>query len=94
MTEPTRADIYREQYAHFRSMNEILYQIPPIFTAVIGGRWFFAVSFAEKDKWISSAIFFFTALVSVGFVNVMSRFRMAFSAYIRNLNKTRRRSKG
>jgi hypothetical protein len=29
MTEITRAEIYKEQYAHFRSMNDILYKIPP-----------------------------------------------------------------
>jgi hypothetical protein len=27
-------EIYKEQYAHFRGMNDILYKIPPLFTAV------------------------------------------------------------
>ncbi len=87
MSEISRSDIYREQYAHFRSMNDILYKIPPLFTAVLGGLWYFAVINLEKDKWISCAIFAFAAVASVCFVNVMQRFRMAFSSYIDNLNQ-------
>lgn len=87
MTEITRAEIYKEQYAHFRSMNDILYKIPPLFTAILGGLWYFAVLNLEKDKWISCAIFVFAAIASVSFVNVMQRFRMAFNSYIDNLNK-------
>ena len=48
MTEITRADIYKEQYAHFRSMNDILYKIPPLFTAIMGGLWYFAVQNLDK----------------------------------------------
>lgn len=87
MTEITRAEIYKEQYAHFRSMNDILYKIPPLFTAILGGLWYFAVLNLEKDKWISSTIFTFAAVASVCFVNVMQRFRMAFNSYIDNLNQ-------
>jgi hypothetical protein len=32
-------EIYKEQYAHFRAMNDILYKIPPLFTVVIGSLW-------------------------------------------------------
>jgi hypothetical protein len=87
MTEITQAEIYKEQYAHFRSMNDILYKIPPLFTAILGGLWYFAVLNIEKDKWISCTIFVFAAIASVCFVNVMQRFRMAFNSYIDNLNK-------
>lgn len=87
MTEITRADIYREQYAHFRSMNDILYKIPPLFTAVLGGLWYFAVLNLQTDKWISCAVFAFAAIASICFVNVMQRFRMAFNSYLDNLNQ-------
>jgi hypothetical protein len=87
MGEITRADIYREQYAHFRSMNDILYKIPPLFTAILGGLWYFAVINLGKDKWVSCAIFAFAAIGSVCFVNVMQRFRVAFNSYIDNLNQ-------
>jgi hypothetical protein len=85
MTEISKADIYKEQYAHFRSMNDILYKIPPIFTAVIGGLWYFAVQNLDK-KVVAGGVFAFAAIASVCFVNVMQRFRLAFNAYITNLN--------
>lgn len=87
MSEITTAERYKEQYAHFRSMNDILYKIPPIFTAILGGLWYFAVSNIDKYKWVACAVFLFCAIASVCFVNIMQRFRMAFNAYIDNLNK-------
>lgn len=87
MAEITNVERYKEQYAHFRSMNDILYKIPPIFTAIIGGLWYFAVLNLDKYKWLACAVFLFCAIASVCFVNIMQRFRMAFNAYIDNLNK-------
>lgn len=80
-------EVYKEQYAHFRAMNDILYKIPPLFTAVIGALWYFAVQNLEKDKAISGAVFLFAAVASLCFVIVMERFRVAFVAYIDNLNR-------
>ena len=80
-------EIYKEQYAHFRGMNDILYKIPPLFTVVIGGLWVFAVQNLATDKWIARLVFAFAAIASVCFVNVMQRFRLAFNGYIANLNK-------
>jgi hypothetical protein len=82
----TISEIYKEQYAHFRAMNDILYKIPPLFTAVLGGLWYFAVQSLEKDRLVSGAVFAFSAVASVCFVNIMARFREAFNAYISNLN--------
>ncbi len=87
MSEISSVDRYKEQYAHFRSMNDILYKIPPIFTAIIGGLWYFAVSNLDKYKWVACAVFLFCTITSVCFVNVMQRFRMAFNAYLDNINK-------
>lgn len=80
-------EIYKEQYAHFRGMNDTLYKIPPLFTAVIGGLWYFAVSNIDTKRAIASAVFAFTAVACVLFVNVMSRFRQAFNGYLNNLNQ-------
>jgi hypothetical protein len=80
-------DIYKEQYAHFRSMNEILYKIPPLFSVAIGGLWYFAASQLKTDRVIAVAIFFFAAVVSVASVFIIGRFSMAFGLYISNLNK-------
>jgi hypothetical protein len=80
-------EIYKEQYAHFRGMNDTLYKIPPVFTAVIGGLWYFAVQNIADKPGIARAVFVFTAIAALCFVNVMSRFRQAFNGYIDNLNK-------
>jgi hypothetical protein len=67
-------------------MNDILYKIPPIFTAILGGLWFFAMTIVDKDKLVACAVFGFALIASVCFINVMQRFRAAFNAYIDNLN--------
>lgn len=80
-------DIYKEQYAHFRAMNDILYKIPPLFSVAIGGLWYFAASQLKTDRVIAVGIFFFAAVVSVASVFIIGRFSKAFSLYITNLNK-------
>jgi hypothetical protein len=82
----TPNEIYKEQYAHFRGMNDTLYKIPPLFTAVIGGLWYFAVSNTDSKRAVASAVFAFTAVTCICFVNVMARFRQAFNGYLDNLN--------
>lgn len=87
MPDISDLDRYKEQYAHFRSMNDILYKIPPLFTAIIGGLWYFASQhLGKEDKWIACGVFAFSAIASICFINVMQRFNLAFSAYIDNLN--------
>lgn len=80
-------EIYKEQYAHFRAMNDILYKIPPLFSVAIGGLWYFAASQLKTDRVIAVGIFLFAAVVSVASVFIMGRFSQAFSLYITNLNK-------
>ncbi|RWG16763.1 MAG: hypothetical protein EOQ55_20490 [Mesorhizobium sp.] len=81
------ADIYREQYAHFRSMNDILYKIPPLFTVALGGLWYFAVSQLKSDPVVAAVIFLFCVIMSIAFINIMGRFGRAFNGYLNNLNK-------
>ncbi|RWH61340.1 MAG: hypothetical protein EOQ83_21615 [Mesorhizobium sp.] len=85
--EITKKDIYREQYAHVRSMNDILYKVAPLFSVAIGGLWYFAASQMRADKVIASGLFAFAALLAVCGVNVMERFGTAFNAYLDNLNE-------
>src|ERR1700732_3527930 len=80
-------DIYREQYAHFRAMNDTLYKIPPIMTTIIGGLWYFAASYICKDKTVSAVVFLFSGSTCICFIVMLLRFRRAFSGYINNLNK-------
>ncbi|MBY3068283.1 hypothetical protein HFO74_33580 [Rhizobium laguerreae] len=81
------SDIYREQYAHFRSMNDILYKIPPLFTVALGGLWYFAASQLKTDRVVAAGIFFFCVILSIAFINIMGRFGRAFNGYLDNLNK-------
>jgi len=68
-------------------MNDILYKLPPLFSTIIGALWFFAVSCMDKDRVISMFVFLFAAACCVCFCIIMRRFRLAFNAYIDNINK-------
>jgi len=80
-------DIYQQQYAHFGRMNETLYKMPPIFSAIIGGLWYFAAGQIKIDRIISASVFVFAGVACVCFIVALQRFGLAFSAYIDNLNK-------
>lgn len=79
-------EIYRQQYAHFGRMNGHLYRLPILFSTLIGGLWFFGFK-AIENSLFALLVFFFTFLLSIIFILMMHRFRLAFSGYITNLNK-------
>jgi hypothetical protein len=83
----TAKDIYEQQYAHFRGMNDILYKMPPIFSTILGGLWYFAASYVGKDKVIACGVFAFAAIASACFVVALQRFNLAFTGYLNNLNR-------
>lgn len=87
MTEISIVDKYQQQYAHFGRMNDILYKLPPLFSTIIGALWFFAVNYMEEKKLISVGVFLFAAACCLCFWLVMHRFRLAFNAYMDNINK-------
>ena len=87
MSEITIVDKYQQQYAHFGRMNDILYKLPPIFSIIIGGLWFFAVNYTDEEKFISMCVFLFAAACCLCFYIIMRRFRLAFNAYIDNINR-------
>jgi hypothetical protein len=86
-SSPSVQEIYREQYAHFRSMNETLYRLPPLFTVVIGGLWYFATTQRQHDQLTAVSVFLFAAVVCLSAVLIMQRFGIAFNSYIDNLNR-------
>ncbi len=81
------SEIYKEQYAHFRSLNDILYKIPPLFSVAIGGVWYFAATQLRSEKILSIGLFFFAFVLCVCGVNIFYRFGKAINKYIDNLNK-------
>jgi hypothetical protein len=87
VTNITVKEIYEQQYEHFRSMNGLLYQMPIIFSTILGGLWYFAASYLGKDRIVSTGVFVFAAIAAVCFTIALQRFRLAFNGYIDNLNK-------
>lgn len=87
MCEIELVEKYRQQYAHFGRMNDILYKLPILFSTLIGGLWFFAFSFMDKSVFVSLVALLFAAGLSIIFCLVVERFRLAFNGYIDNLNK-------
>lgn len=83
----SRNDRYKQHYEHFGRMNNLLYQMPAMFAIILGGLWFFAASYISKDPIIASAIFAFALAAGICFIISLQRFRMAFNAYIDNVNK-------
>jgi hypothetical protein len=80
-------EIYKQQYSHFSKMNDLLYKLPTIYSALIGALWYFAFSSIEKDKVVATAIFMFAAVVCWYSINITDRFRVAFNKYIDRINK-------
>jgi len=80
-------EIYRQQYAHFSRMNDILYKLPVLFSSLIGALWYFSFTFLQESRFVSAVVLVFAALLSVIFVLVVERFRLAFNGYIDNINK-------
>jgi phosphoglycerol transferase MdoB-like AlkP superfamily enzyme len=78
---------YKQQYAHFGRLKDILYRLPVLFSTVIGGLWYFAYSALNQNKFISIVVLLFTIVLCVVFYFIMERFRSAFNGYIDNLNK-------
>ena len=85
--QPCDLDIYKEHYAQFRSMNGILYQLPVIFSSIIGALFYFAFSFLERSEVVSAVVMVFAAVVAMLGVVIVHRFGLAFSAYIDSINR-------
>jgi hypothetical protein len=80
-------EIYKQQYAHFGRMNDLLYKLPTIYSALIGALWYFAFVSMEKDRLISTAVFLFASIICWYSIIITGRFRQAFNLYIDRINK-------
>jgi hypothetical protein len=74
--------VFREHFAQLGRLTDILYRMLPFFATVIGGLWFFAAQFLNKDKVISAGIFVFAAASSIVFLLAVERMRRVIMAYI------------
>lgn len=81
------AEKYKQQYAQFGRLNDILYKLPVLFSSLIGGLWYFSFSFMKESTFVSSVVLLFAATLSIIFIFVVARFRLAFTQYLDNINK-------
>ena len=78
-------EIYKQQYAHFGRMNDLIYKLPTLYSALIGALWFFAYT-AKSEAVVAAAIFVFAAVICAHSIYITNRFRTAFSLYIDRIN--------
>jgi hypothetical protein len=74
--------IYREQRAQAGRMNETLYRMPPLFSVVIGGLWYFAAQSIDKNRVIAAGVFLFATMCAITGAFAMQRYRIVFIAYM------------
>lgn len=79
-------EIYKQQYAHFGRMNDLVYKLPTLYSALIGALWYFAYS-ARGEPFIAAGVLTFAAVICFYSIYVTNRFRIAFSRYIDRINK-------
>jgi hypothetical protein len=80
-------EIYRQQYAHFGRLNDLLYKLPPMYSALVGALWYFGYVSKSTEPAIAGAVFVFAAVVCLYSIHVTKRFRAAFNLYINRINK-------
>jgi hypothetical protein len=66
-------------------MNDLIYKLPTIYSALVGALWYFAYS-AKNEPPISCGVFIFAAVVCFHSIYVTNRFRAAFNLYIDRIN--------
>lgn len=79
-------EIYKQHYAHFGRMNDLIYKLPLLYSTLIGGLWYFAVSARAADPVIAVAVFLFAAIIAWYSRIMTERFRKAFNIYIARIN--------
>ncbi|MET4386681.1 putative membrane protein [Bradyrhizobium sp. F1.4.3] len=78
-------EIYKQHYAHFGRMNDLIYKLPTLYSALIGALWFFAYS-AKSDTLIALGVFVFAAVICAHSIYITNRFRTAFNLYVDRIN--------
>ena len=83
----TEAEIYKQQSARFQNLNDTIYRIPPIFSTVIGGLWYFAASQSGHNMVLAEGILLFASAVGVAGGNALMQLRLAINGYLDQLNQ-------
>ena len=83
----TEAEIYKQQSTRFQNLNDTLYRIPPIFSTVIGGLWYFAASQSGHNMVLAEGILLFASAVGMAGGNALMQLRLAINGYLEQLNQ-------
>ena len=83
----TEAEIYKQQSARFQNLNDTLYRIPPLFSTVIGGLWYFAASQSGHNLILAEGILLFAVGVGLAGGNALMQLRLAINGYLNQLNQ-------
>lgn len=83
----TEVEIYKQQSARFQNLNDTLYRIPPIFSTVIGGLWYFAASQSGHSVVLAEGILLFASSVGMAGGNALMQLRLAINGYLEQLNQ-------
>jgi hypothetical protein len=79
-------EIYKQQYAHFGRMNELLYKLPTLHAALIGGLWYFAYTALAPVPLVAAMVFLFAAIVCRYSLTFTAQFRLALNKYLDRIN--------
>lgn len=74
-------EAYEQNYQQFRSLNQIMWQIPVLAMTLTGGLWF-AVSRAESTPLIAAMLLLTAVIGNIALVVVLRRFRFVMGRYL------------
>lgn len=83
----TDVEIYKQQSTRFQNLNDTLYRIPPIFSTVIGGLWYFSFSQSSHNLILAEGILLFAAAVGLAGGNALMQLRLAINRYLDQINQ-------
>lgn len=80
-SRPLIAEAYEQNYLQFRSLNQIMWQIPVLAMTLTGGLWF-GVSHLDSSPWLKAILLSTAFLGNVALWVVLQRFRHVMSCYL------------
>lgn len=85
-TEIEPLEIYKQHYAHFGRMNDILYKLPILYSSLIGALWYFSFTQLFTAPLVAACILLFSTALCWCFIVTTDRFHLAFNMYIHSIN--------
>lgn len=88
MDEPFERDkvCYEQNFEQFRSLNQIMWQVPVIATTLTGGLWFGAASVGRMPGF-QYLLLLLAAISNLGLIVVLTRVRFVMEAYLEAIKK-------